>query len=217
MIVVNGGANSAVTADDVERALSTLAVHSSDVVVTSGETPDPCVLAAARHCRARGVTHVHNLSPARDHDWLDDLQPVLVLNRHEAETLAGTDHLPTAATTLAARFQDIVITQGAEGVLHGHDGTLREIPAVPAGHVEDSTGAGDAFCGALVAEIALGSSVEDAARLAVHAGAHAVRQAGAPAEPMLRSDAVDAVTRAGGRPPTDTPIPHSPHRETRET
>ena len=50
---------------------------------------------------------------------------------------------------------------------------------VPSEDVVDTTGAGDAFCGALAAALASGASAEEAMRLAVAAGATAVRHDGA--------------------------------------
>jgi len=61
-----------------------------------------------------------------------------------------------------------------------HDGT-----AVPSEDVVDTTGAGDAFCGALAAALADGADRSDAVTRASDAGAAAVRRTGAQSDPAL--------------------------------
>jgi len=56
---------------------------------------------------------------------------------------------------------------------------------VPADEVLDSTGAGDAFCGALAARLAEGDDRRSALAWAVRAGADAVRREGAQPDPGL--------------------------------
>ena len=55
----------------------------------------------------------------------------------------------------------------------------RRLPAAKPARVVDTTGAGDAFNGALAAELARGCGVEDAVAFAVRAAARAVEAAGA--------------------------------------
>ena len=62
-------------------------------------------------------------------------------------------------------------------------------------HVVDTTGAGDTFVGSLVAELALGRSVNEAARVAVRAAAMSVAVAGARGGMPTRAD-LDAAHRA---------------------
>ena len=56
---------------------------------------------------------------------------------------------------------------------------MTHIPARKAHRPADTTGAGDAFCGAFAAAIAQGRSPAEAAQVAVRAGAHMVQHAGA--------------------------------------
>jgi ribokinase len=56
---------------------------------------------------------------------------------------------------------------------------------VPADQVVDTTGAGDAFCGALAAALAAGAGRAEAIRRAATAGAQAVTRVGAQADPAL--------------------------------
>ena len=71
------------------------------------------------------------------------------------------------------------MTLGAAGAV-AHDGDRGwRVPAARAPEVVDTTGAGDAFTGYLVAERARGRPVGDALRLAAAAGAAAVGASGA--------------------------------------
>jgi ribokinase len=54
-----------------------------------------------------------------------------------------------------------------------------ELPADPVKNVVDTTGAGDAFAGALAAALGRGASLQDAARRGMSAAAELVRRLGA--------------------------------------
>jgi ribokinase len=96
---------------------------------------------------------------------------ILVPNRTELGQLSGLNEPDTitdvAACLTALRFEGpVVVTLGADGAAVFERGELRQFSAV---HVEpiDTTGAGDAFCGALAAGLAAGLSVDDSVREAV--------------------------------------------------
>ena len=72
----------------------------------------------------------------------------------------------------------VVLKLGAEGALVS-DGSRRERLAGHRVQVVDATGAGDCFCGNLLARMALGDTVFDAARYANAAAAIAVQGFGA--------------------------------------
>jgi ribokinase len=103
---------------------------------------------------------------------------LLVPNRSEAARLAGlpTDSSPDRLleAILVLAHGDVVLTLGAEGALLGRQGRERVHVLAPVVPVLDTTGAGDAFCGALAVALAQGVGIEAAVRLAVRAGGHAV-------------------------------------------
>jgi ribokinase len=89
----------------------------------------------------------------------------------------------------------VAVTLGAAGVAMAHRG---ETAAIPAPHVDvvDTTGAGDAFCGAFAAELARGADPFAAARTGVVAGSLATTVPGAyPGIP--RRDAIERVLATG--------------------
>jgi ribokinase len=190
-IAVASGANAALPPEAVERALasvdfvpyrgtkSTLEVGRT-VVVLGHEVPEAVVLAGARAAARAGWTIVLNPAPARAlPDELLALAPLLTPNASEACALAGERDPETAARALAGRAgAPVLVTLGARGALLADGGDAQAIPA-PAVEPVDTTGAGDAFNGALAAELAAGRALADAARFAVAAASESTRAAGA--------------------------------------
>jgi ribokinase len=77
----------------------------------------------------------------------------------------------------------MVVTFGAAGASWDRDRFTG--PQVPAADVVDTTGAGDAFCGALAAALARGADRRTALEAALAAGAAAVTRRGAQPDPEL--------------------------------
>ncbi|WP_214412225.1 ribokinase [Sphaerisporangium fuscum] len=202
-IIVSPGANAHLSEEDVAAAAGL--IGSARVVSMQLETPLPTVLAAAR--AARRV--VFNLSPpAPVPAELLSLCDPLVVNEHEASFILrtaahradGGEHAPSstgetagsapgaaaevatpaeqAEALLALGPRSVVITLGANGALvAGPDG----VTTVPSPRVEavDTTGAGDAFTGALAWRLARGDTLAEAAAFAARVGAATVRRPGA--------------------------------------
>lgn len=181
-IVVSPGANGTLAPADLDDSVLTGAT----VLGLCLEVPEPVVVDAAERARAAGLAVVLNPSPFRpEARELLPLVDVLLVNEGEAAALLG---VPEDATADALRegFAAIgvtraVVTRGADGcvVVDGGD----EPVAVPAVRVDavDTTGAGDAFMGALLLRLAEGDSLLEAARFAVGVGAFAASRAGAQA------------------------------------
>ena len=155
-------------------------VADADLVVLQLELGLEVALLAARAARDAGHRVVLNASPVLEgSDELAGLVDVLVVNEHEAAALSSAAGLaPTVVTTLGARGCRVV-DAGVETV----------IPGIPA-EVVDTTGAGDTFCGYLVAGLDEGLAVVDAARLATAAASLSVGRAGAAASIPRRAEVV---------------------------
>ncbi|WP_431949510.1 ribokinase [Nocardia lijiangensis] len=164
-IIVVGGANAALT-ELTDDDLAVIAA--SDVLLCQLEIPVPTVAAAARHARANGTVVILNPSPAqRLPSELWENVEVAVVNSGEAAQLGGALHV----------VAHLVVTRGAAGATYrGPDGTELSVPGVPV-DVIDTTGAGDAFTGALAAAWHLGPLA--ALQWACAAGALATTQLGA--------------------------------------
>ena len=170
-IIVVAGANARVGATEVAAVD---ALGPGDVLVLQLEVPVPVVATAARRAAGRGARVVLNIAPyaALPHDVVALADP-LVANEHEMAALAESGGQP----------RSILVTFGANGV--SWDGVTTPALEVAADEVVDTTGAGDAFVGALAAALADGADRPVAAMLAVGAGAQAVRRAGAQPDRQL--------------------------------
>lgn len=170
-IIVVPGANAALDDREVE-AVESLTV--GDVLLLQLEVPLPVVCRAARRATARGVRVVINIAPyaALPADVIALADPVIA-NEHEAVALAESGAVPGS----------LLVTYGANGT--SWNGRTWSAQSVPRHQVLDTTGAGDAFCGALAAALALGHDESHAMDAALAAGASAVRRVGAQADPEL--------------------------------
>lgn len=170
-IIVVPGANAALDDREVE-AVESLTV--GDVLLLQMEVPLPVVCRAARRAAARGVRVVINIAPyaALPADVIALADPVIA-NEHEAVALAESGAVPGS----------LLVTYGANGT--SWNGRTWSAHSVPRHQVLDTTGAGDAFCGALAAALALGHDESHAMDAALAAGASAVRRVGAQADPEL--------------------------------
>lgn len=178
-IVIAPGALDHLSPGHVETFRPQLAA--ADLAIVSLEIPLGTALTALRTAHDVGTRTLLNPAPAQalpDDGWatIDVLTP----NRTEAAILLGHDpDSAEPAGSLAAQLHargvgTVVVTLGADGaVIHDAAGQRTVPPGVPSVLV-DTTGAGDAFTAALAVELAAGRSVDDAARFATHAGAHAV-------------------------------------------
>ena len=192
-IAVASGANGQVRADLVERALSGFTSVGGGAYLANLELPDDAVVAGARIAHENGMAVLINPAPARMVSGeLIGLRPILLPNEHEAEALTGESDPRLAGRLLAGRTgSPVVITLGARGavIVTTDDAEMIQAPYVDA---VDTTGAGDTFCGALAAEMALGTPLVEAARVAVRAASLSVTARGARTAMPTRSDLAEA-------------------------
>ena len=139
-IVVIPGANARLGDTEVDAVD---ALGPGDVLLLQLEVPLPVVCAAARRAAHRGARVVVNTAPyaALPHDVVALADPV-VANEHEMVALAESGAVPGS----------LLVTFGANGA--SWDGETVPAHEVDAADVVDTTGAGDAFCGALAAALA---------------------------------------------------------------
>lgn len=204
-IIVNPGAARGIDRSFVDRAGRLIAA--SRVFATQLEQPVAAALRGLEIARGAGVMTVFNPAPAPTlalPEAIWRLCDVVVPNEVEASMLTGVDVDGPEAAAAAA---DVLIARGAGNVivtLGGHGALLRtatarlHIPAVDAGVLRDTTGAGDAFIGGLCTAIAEGRSLADAAGFASAVAGLSVTRPGTAASMPARAE-IDRLLGANDR------------------
>jgi ribokinase len=160
-IIVVPGANEAMDEKAVEVEEHT--IRQADVLVLQLEIPMPSVLRVAEIAAECGIRLIVNPSP-----WMPLPEQLLaaadplIVNEHEAAQLGSTAP------------ESLCVTLGSAGARWG--GATSTAPKID---VVDTTGAGDAFAGALAAALAAGADRTEALQAATHAGATACTWPGA--------------------------------------
>lgn len=169
-IVVSSGANAQLSPADVDRHRTLVA--GATVVVTQLEVP----LETVAKLVELSDRVLLNAAPARAVP-AEVLARVDILVANEVEAAALTpDPSPEALLDLGPRA--VVVTLGARGAQWWTRAGSGEV-AAPVVRPVDTTGAGDAFVGALAAAIAAGRTLDAAVALAVDVAGRATTVAGA--------------------------------------
>ncbi|MEM1315829.1 MAG: ribokinase [Pseudomonadota bacterium] len=168
-IIVSPGAAAEISAADIDAAAE--AIRGADVFMTQLEQPLEAARRGLEIARAAGAATVLNPAPAAElDDGLIALCDWLTPNESEAAALTGLtvetpDEARAAAAALRARgARGAVVTLGAAGALLSWPGGEALVPAVDAGPVAETTGAGDAFNGGFATALARGADPVEAAR-----------------------------------------------------
>ena len=161
------------------------------------ESPIETVTAAARMCHEAGVKVLLNNSPFMPVLPLElvDASDILLVNEHEMAQLLGIDEpddddwdgFDWAGALEHMRefgFDQAIVTLGGDGSMV-LDATCADEPTARIAPVRvnavDTTGCGDSFMGTVLAGLASGFELRDAARLASYVSAYAAAGYGAQA------------------------------------
>jgi ribokinase len=187
MIAVAPGANTTVGPGDAQRAAARLGP--GDLLVLQLEIPMTVIEKAVVAARQAGALVLLNAAPAQrlEPGLLAQLD-ALVVNEREASALVDAKSSPEdASKALHAKGPKLVIvTLGPSGSLFCDETGVHRAEPFPITAI-DSTGAGDAFMGALAVGIARRLETRAAVRFANAAGAAATSSLGAQAS-MPRLD-----------------------------
>lgn len=191
-IVISAGANGTVVPADIAAAKDVF--DGAAAVCLCLEIAPESVEAAARAGNDAGATVLLNLSPfAPVPEGLAEAADVLLVNAHEASQFLGGADIPGPEADAAEwepvrvkfaehRLDRAVVTLGAHGsvVLDSLAEDGRRITRIAPTKVDavDTTGAGDAFTGALAARLAAGEALAEAAAFASVAAALATTRKG---------------------------------------
>lgn len=182
-ISVIAGANLCLSEAHIRESLSR--IGRGAVVVVQGEVPVSAIQETLAASHRAGLRCVLNLAPyvRLDEGYLRHADP-LVVNESEASALVSRPVFDEPSARDAARqlgelSSSIVITMGAAGAYWLDQENEGHISAPVVKSVVDSTGAGDAFVGALASCLAESGSLSEAVRLGVAAGSFSVMKIGA--------------------------------------
>lgn len=209
-IVVNSGANSVADTEATDDALDAVLAERGPAGMTilmQGELPAAVVDRTAAFAARHGIRFILNLAPAIEvrRETLAVSSP-LILNEGEARDVLLQLKHPLSESAASDRYailladslgSSVIVTLGAAGaaVADGSNAWLQ--PASLVDHVVDTTGAGDAFVGALASALVEGRELGEAVRRGVTAGSLAVRAAGTTASYPNR-ESLDAAADLDG-------------------
>ena len=188
-IVVVPGACFELTANEVDRARDLIA--GSSVFVAQLELSLPVVEHGLALAHAAGVPTILNPAPAAPlpesiYRQIDYITP----NETETAALTGVpvatvaDAEKAADVFLARGVRNAVITLGAQGAYVRNARVRAHVPAVNAGRVVETTGAGDAFNGGFAVALSEGMELLEAVRFGcATAGISITRPGTAPSMP----------------------------------
>jgi len=188
-IIVVPGACFELTPAEVDQATALIA--SSNIFVAQLELPLVTVEHGLRLAHTHGVPTILNPAPAATlPNSIFPLCDYLTPNETEATALTGipvTDLASAeeaASSLLALGVRNVILTLGAQGALIKTRTLIRHIPAVDAGPIVETTGAGDAFNGGLATALAEGMDLIEATQFACAiAGISVTRPGTAPSMP----------------------------------
>ncbi len=198
-IVVVPGACFHLTIEDVDRAASL--IERSSIFLTQLELPVPVVEHGLTSAHSFGVPTILNPAPARElPDHIYKFCDYLTPNESEAAALIGqpvsgiADAERVADAFLTRGVRNVVITLGEQGALVKNSRLTKHVPAFNAGAVVETTGAGDAFNGALAVALSEGLDIIAATNFGCAAAGISVTRYGTAPSMPTRSE-VDALVR----------------------
>jgi ribokinase len=202
-IIVVPGACFEVSAEEVDQTRELIA--ESSVFVAQLELSLPVVEHGLALAHKLGVRTILNPAPAAPlpesiYQYIDYITP----NETEAAALIGVPVTSivgaekAADAFLARGVPNAIITLGAQGAFVKNARVKAHVPAVNAGPVVETTGAGDAFNGGFAVALAEGMDLVEAARFGcVTAGISITRSGTAPSMPTRAE--IDALRNVGDR------------------
>ena len=169
-IILDKGANGSLTQQDIDCALEN--AKEGDIYLTQLENPIEIIGYGLKKAKEKGMYVVLNPAPANKaiEPYLSDCD-LITPNETEVDLLGGREKLLEKVETL-------LVTLGGEGYEIVTRESRRSYPCIKITPV-DTTAAGDTLCGGLVAMIAEGKALEEAAKFGSKAASIACTRKGA--------------------------------------
>lgn len=192
-IIVNPGANEAITPADIRRDVAPL-IARSDAVLIQLEIALDAISEIVAICKEQNKRLIVDAGPIRG-CTIDRLSGAFCVSPNESELAAllgetiETDEeiLYGAKKLVALGVQNVLVKLGGKGSLYVNSDGSKHFPAYPVKAI-DTTGAGDSFMAGFTAALAEGASIEDSIGYATKCGAIAVTRMGAVNSMPSRAD-----------------------------
>ncbi|MBC7217669.1 MAG: ribokinase [Candidatus Caldatribacterium sp.] len=203
-IFIIPGANSYLLPEDVSKAREALA--RCRFILVQLEIPLETVYATLELSAELGVPVILNPAPFRPLEW-ERIRNVYLFVPNERELegyvgfpLRGDEDLKRAVELLwGFGVENVLVTLGEQGTLLGRKGTFTFFPAYEAKTV-DTTGAGDAFLGALAYFLAEGRDLPEAIDLACAYAALSTEKRGTQKSFATKEEFLEWLSKARKRP-----------------
>lgn len=196
-IIICPGAAATITPEFVDGARST--IESADVFITQLEQPAAAASHALSLAKNAGVTTILNTAPAEPiDDAVFHLCDYITPNETEVQAYTGItvnsveDARIAGDILLEKGVGTALITLGELGALYHNSQQSVHVPAIHAGPVVDTTGAGDAFNGSFACALAEGQDPVSAVRFGCAVAGVSVTRAGAAPSMPARAE-IDAL------------------------
>ncbi|CQR48150.1 Ribokinase [Paraliobacillus sp. PM-2] len=183
-IIINSGANHALTSADVSTALDQIAVK-DDIFLSQFETGHKNVMHSIVEAKKRNMFTVLNPAPAK---YIEDNAyqsiDLLIVNQSESEFLTGIypttepESKEVIAYFLNKGVSSVIITLGSAGSIYGDQKESMAVSGFKA-EVVDTTAAGDTYIGALLYSLSKGEKMDKSMLYASKAAALTVTKNGA--------------------------------------
>ena len=169
-IILDKGANAHLTKRDIDKALET--AKAGDIYLTQLENPIEIIGYGLKKAKEKGMFVVLNPAPANKEiapylGYCDLITP----NETEVELLGGRE-------SLLCKVETLLVTLGGDGFEIMTKTSRQKYLCIKITPV-DTTAAGDTLCGGLVAILAEGKTLEEAAKFGSLAASIACTRAGA--------------------------------------
>lgn len=196
-IIIAPGAAATISSSDIEAHRDL--IENASVFMTQLEQPLDAALKALEIAKSAGVLTILNPAPAAElPDMFYPLCDYITPNETETETLTGLaveteeDAARACEAFVAKGVKTPIITLGERGVyLHGHG----IVPAVKAGSVVETTGAGDAFNGGFASALSVGEDVLKAVQTGCATAGVSVTRPGAAASMPTATEVESLLSR----------------------
>jgi len=188
-IVIQGGANRAITRSDAERVLRAFAPGDFLLVQNEISAVDD-LLEIAAYGKIKVAFNPAPFGPEVPNYPLEGVD-LFILNETEGRGLTGETEAEGVATVLLRRFPDtaVILTLGARGAFYADKSCAFQVPGQQVAAV-DTTAAGDTFIGYFLARYVKGSDVRHCMAVACRAAALCVTRPGA-ADAIPKLEEVD--------------------------